>query len=55
MKKCCVMNGIILLIIGGLVGAGLMYYMGVCKTSATSIQLGNSGAGITVTKTGDAH
>ena len=55
MKKGCVFNGIILLIIGALIGAGLMYYMGVCKTTATRIQLGNTGAGITVTKTGDAN
>lgn len=51
MKQCGVVNGIIFLIIGGLIGAGLMYYMGVCKTTATSIKLGNSGPGITVTKT----
>ncbi|MCX7126066.1 MAG: hypothetical protein NTU49_10135 [Gammaproteobacteria bacterium] len=56
MKKSCFFNGVIWLIIGVLIGAGVMYYTGICKTNATSIQLNanaNSGPGITITKTGN--
>lgn len=53
-----VVNCIIFLIIGGLIGAGITYHQVKCQTSGVNIKLdsgtqaGGAGAGITVTKTG---
>ncbi|MCX7121922.1 MAG: hypothetical protein NTZ67_09190 [Gammaproteobacteria bacterium] len=58
MKKCCILNSLVLLIIGAVIGGAAVYYKGICKTSGTSIQLNSSadaGPGITITKTGDSQ
>lgn len=57
MKSCGFFNGLLMLIIGGLIGAGIMYHIGVCKTSSVNLKLDNAGAGpgVTITKTGDGQ
>ena len=54
MRSCGFFNGLIMLIIGGLIGAGIMYHIVACKTSTVNLKLdnANAGLGITITKTG---
>ena len=54
MRSCGFFNGLLMLVIGGLIGAGIMYHMGACKTSTVNLKLdnANAGPGITITKTG---
>lgn len=55
MRSCGFFNGLVMLIIGGLIGAGIMYHVGTCKTSTVNLKLDNAsaGPGITITKTGN--
>lgn len=56
MKMGCVVNTIVCLIIGGVIGSAITYQQVKCKTSGVNIQLDSSsktGPGITITKTGN--
>ena len=57
MKTGCWMSGVVIFIIGGLIGAGIMYQVSKCKVQQTSIQLDSSGnaPALTITKTGNGQ
>lgn len=56
MKACGLVNCIIFLIIGAVIGAAITYSQVKCKTSGVDIRLNSSeksGPGISITKTGN--
>jgi hypothetical protein len=58
MKSCGFVTGLICLILGALIGAGITYQQVKCQTSGVNIKFdsgGQSGTGVTITKTGKSE